>query len=173
MRGRAADSGTGFWDFLRAFGASWLTLMSGPLTVPLAILAVFVPGLYKLLFALLAVACGFFSSYRVWRNERERAVRSEKKAEPPFAKEKLQEVEGQYRALSDEQKAGVKKLLLAGRMTPQQMSSYLQDVAHFPGASDVLSLIEGRTTLVKRDFTGYYEITPDLKDALAAYLADK
>lgn len=63
---------TGFMAFLRAFGGSWLTSMSGPLTVPLAVAALFVPGVYKLLFAALAVICGVFSSYRVWRSERQR-----------------------------------------------------------------------------------------------------
>jgi hypothetical protein len=57
----------GFNAFLRAFGESWLTLMSGPLTVPFAIAALVLPGFYKLLFAVLAVLCGVFSSYRVWR----------------------------------------------------------------------------------------------------------
>jgi len=57
----------GFIAFLRAFGQSWLTLMSGPLTVPFAIAALVLPGFYKLLFGVLAVLCGVFSSYRVWR----------------------------------------------------------------------------------------------------------
>src|SRR6516162_6679145 len=63
---------TGFVAFLRSFGESWLTFMSGPLTVPFAIVAFFVPGLYRLLFGVLAVASGVFSSYLVWRNERRR-----------------------------------------------------------------------------------------------------
>lgn len=62
----------GFVAFLRSFGANWLTLMSGPLTVPFAIVALFVPGLYKLLFGILAIASGVLSSYLVWRNERQR-----------------------------------------------------------------------------------------------------
>jgi hypothetical protein len=62
----------GFGAFLRSFGESWLTLMSGPLTVPFAVATIFVPGLYKLLFGALAIVSGVFSSYRVWRNERER-----------------------------------------------------------------------------------------------------
>jgi hypothetical protein len=66
----------GFMAFLRAFGANWLTRMSGPLTVPFAIAALFSPGFYKLLFAALAIVCGVSSSYEVWRNERKRAVRS-------------------------------------------------------------------------------------------------
>jgi hypothetical protein len=67
---------TSFFAFLRAFGGSWLTLMSGPLTVPLVVLAFLVPGLYKPLFAVLAIISGVFASYRVWRSERKRVAGS-------------------------------------------------------------------------------------------------
>jgi hypothetical protein len=173
MPDQSRNSGTSLWDFLRAFGANWLTLMSGPLTVPFAIAALLVPGLYRLLFATLAVASGVGSSYVVWRNERERAVLSERRGLPQCSPDKLQEVEDQYRTLTVEQQVAVRKILLAGRMTIQQMSAYLQDVARFPGAGDVLPLIELKTTLIKRDYIGYYEITPAMKDALEAYLEDK
>ena len=72
-----APPDTSFVAFLQAFGGSWLTLMSGPATVPFAVAAFFVPGLYKLLFAALAVTCAVSSSYQVWRNERKRAVHSD------------------------------------------------------------------------------------------------
>ena len=61
----------GFVAFLRSFGESWLTSMSGPLTVPFAIIALLVPGLYKVLFGILAIVSGEFSSL-VWRKERQR-----------------------------------------------------------------------------------------------------
>lgn len=61
-----------FPAFLRSFSYSWLTLMSGPLTVPLAIIAFLVPGHYKLLFGVLAIISGVFSAFLVWRNERKR-----------------------------------------------------------------------------------------------------
>ena len=67
---------TGFMAFLRAFGANWLTRMSGPLTVPFAIATLFVPRFYKLLLGTLAIICGVYSSYEVWRSERKRARRS-------------------------------------------------------------------------------------------------
>ena len=70
---RESPIDTGFMAFLRAFGGNWLTRMSGPLTVPFAIAALFAPGFYKLLFTTLAVVCGVSSSYEVWRNERKRA----------------------------------------------------------------------------------------------------
>jgi hypothetical protein len=67
---------TRFIAFLHAFGENWLTRMSGPLTVPFAIAALVAPGLYKVLFATLAIVCGVLSSYEVWRNERKRSRRS-------------------------------------------------------------------------------------------------
>jgi len=73
---REVPADAGFMAFLGAFGENWLTRMSGPLTVPFAIAALFAPGFYKLLFATLAIVCGVSSSYEVWRNERKRARRS-------------------------------------------------------------------------------------------------
>jgi hypothetical protein len=60
-----------FSNFLKAFAASWFTRMSGPLSVPLAIGAVFVPSdLVKLILAITAVICGVSASFSVWRRER-------------------------------------------------------------------------------------------------------
>ncbi len=73
FRSRTGSPDSSFFAFLHAFGEGWLTLMSGPATVPFAILALFAPGHYKLLFAALAIICGVFSSYQVWRNERTRS----------------------------------------------------------------------------------------------------
>lgn len=56
-----------FVAFLRAFGETWLTKMSGPLTVPFAIAALFMSGYPRLIFAVLAMAAAVFSSYHVWR----------------------------------------------------------------------------------------------------------
>jgi hypothetical protein len=64
-----------FGAFLRAFGDSWLTKMSGPLTVPFTIGALLLPGLLKSIFAILAITSGVFSSYHVWRNARADAFR--------------------------------------------------------------------------------------------------
>ncbi len=67
---------SGFGSFLHAFAESWFTLMSGPLTVPFTVAAVFVPPVWlKTLLALLAVVCAVTSSYAVWRREREATMR--------------------------------------------------------------------------------------------------
>lgn len=62
-------------NFIRAFGGRWFTKMSGPLTVPFAIAALFWPnGPLKFLFAILAVACAAASSYGIWAHERTHVV---------------------------------------------------------------------------------------------------
>jgi len=58
-----------FGDYLKAFGQDWLTLMSGPLAVPFAILASFFSGWGRALLLLLAAACIIFASFRVWRTQ--------------------------------------------------------------------------------------------------------
>jgi hypothetical protein len=69
---------TSISSFLRAFGGRWFTLMSGPPTVPLAIIALYVEnGLLRSLFVVLAVVCGAFSCYWVWRDERTARIAAE------------------------------------------------------------------------------------------------
>lgn len=64
-----------FINFLKAFTASWFTLMSGPLSVPLAIGAFFVPGnVAKAILAVTAVVCIVSASFSVWRRERQAVV---------------------------------------------------------------------------------------------------
>jgi hypothetical protein len=65
---------TRFSTYLKAFFSDMLTGMSGPLSVPFALLALWVSShTQKLLYASLAVLCALFASYRVWRNERREA----------------------------------------------------------------------------------------------------
>lgn len=73
---------TDFKAFIHALGGRWFTAMSGPLSVPFAFLALFLgnTGL-KVLFGVLAVTCAVFSSYWVWRQERQRANSSAKRVE--------------------------------------------------------------------------------------------
>jgi hypothetical protein len=63
--------------FLKAFGANWVTKMSGPPTVPFTLAALFVPQAWlRTLFAVLAIVCAFVSSYAVWAAERKNAKES-------------------------------------------------------------------------------------------------
>src|SRR5690349_5925072 len=63
---------TRFRIYLKAFFGDTLTGMSGPLSVPFALAALFVSSHgQKVLYGCLAALCALFASYRVWRNERE------------------------------------------------------------------------------------------------------
>jgi hypothetical protein len=69
-----------FAEYLRAFTARWFILMSGPLMVPFTIAAVYVENTYaKVLLALTAIGCFIFSSYWIWRIEREARATAESK----------------------------------------------------------------------------------------------
>jgi len=76
MSRAALGRSTSFWAFLRAFGANWFTLMSGPLSVPFTFIALIVENTWlKVLFGLLAIICAVVASYLVWRQERLRKAR--------------------------------------------------------------------------------------------------
>jgi hypothetical protein len=77
------DSTASLKAFLRAFGERWFTAMCGPLTVPFAVLALYMEQKYlKLLFGILAVLCMGFSSYWIWKREREARCAAEELLEP-------------------------------------------------------------------------------------------
>ena len=78
--------------FFQAFGANWLTKMSGPMTVPFTILAFFVPH-GKALLAGLAILCGVVSSYSVWAAEREKVSKLEEELKEK--KDSLKQIEEQ------------------------------------------------------------------------------
>jgi hypothetical protein len=62
---------TRFRTYLKAFFTDLLTGMSGPLSVPFVIAALWVSSrTQKTLYASLAVVCAMFASYRVWRKDR-------------------------------------------------------------------------------------------------------
>jgi hypothetical protein len=63
-----------FLDFLRAFGHSWASRLSGPATVPLAFLGVFWADSpwSKTLFLVTAAGCLVYASFLVWRQERQK-----------------------------------------------------------------------------------------------------
>src|SRR5260221_12159362 len=66
--------------FIRAFGERWFLLMCGPLSVGLAIIALFVESkYYKTLFWVLAVASFILSSYLLWRSERIKRIKTKRR----------------------------------------------------------------------------------------------
>ena len=67
------------WEFLKAFGADWGDRMSGAPSVPLMLLALFIPNRYVAIgTGLLGIGCGVYAAYRVWATERSRVLELEK-----------------------------------------------------------------------------------------------
>lgn len=65
--------------FLKAFWADWGERMSGPASVPLMLLALFISDKGVAIgTGSLGIACGAFASYRVWSKERSRVAELEK-----------------------------------------------------------------------------------------------
>jgi hypothetical protein len=70
-----ADRPPSFQEYLKSIGARWFTVMSGPLSVPLAIAGFYVESpVAKILFFSAAIVGVVFSSFWVWKTERERLL---------------------------------------------------------------------------------------------------
>src|SRR4051794_37826461 len=83
------------WKFLRAIWSDWPSRMSGPLTVPFAAAALFLPGnASRLLFGTLAVLCGIVSCYRVWAVEYAAAQQAQERFDASFKSLPRLKVEG-------------------------------------------------------------------------------
>lgn len=64
-----------FQDFMRAFVTEWSLAMSGPASVPLAIIGAFVTNeALKVSLFVTAVVCFVIGSYAVWKRERVKAI---------------------------------------------------------------------------------------------------
>jgi hypothetical protein len=73
---RSMDSG--IISYIRAFGVRWFVAMSGGLGVPLTIASYFVaPDAAKVILFLTGVVCIIFSSYWIWKVEREARIKAE------------------------------------------------------------------------------------------------
>ena len=71
------------WEFLKAFGAHWGELMSSAPSVPLMLLALFIPNRYVAIgTGFLGIGCGVYGAYRVWAMERSRIIELEKISRP-------------------------------------------------------------------------------------------
>ncbi len=71
------------WEFLKAFGGHWGERMSGPASVPLMLLGLFIPNHYAAIgTGLLGIGCGVYGAYRVWAMERSRVTELEKISRP-------------------------------------------------------------------------------------------
>jgi hypothetical protein len=67
-------------DFALAYLQKWATAMSGPLSVPLAIAALWVENAtVKIIFGVTAFVCVWSSAYFVWKRERDSLIEANKK----------------------------------------------------------------------------------------------
>jgi hypothetical protein len=70
-----ASTTSGIKDFALAVWSDWLTLLSGPLSVPAAALALWVSNdTAKIFFGLTAFGCLLFSAYRLWKREHDKVI---------------------------------------------------------------------------------------------------
>jgi hypothetical protein len=68
-------SASGIKDFALAIWSDWLTLLSGPLSVPAAAAAYWVSNeIAKVLLGVTAFCCLLFSAYRLWKREHDKVV---------------------------------------------------------------------------------------------------
>jgi hypothetical protein len=86
-------------DFTYAVGRDWLARMSGPLSVPAAILALWLSNdIAKIILGLTAFTCLLVTAYRVWKTEHDKVVeRNEKKRQLLDDISALREKVGDYR----------------------------------------------------------------------------
>src|SRR5215469_11303866 len=94
-----ASTTSGIIDFTRAMWGDWLTRMSGPPSVPLAVAAFFVPNdIAKILLGLTAFICLWVAAYLLWKREHDKVVeRDEKKRQLLDDIAALREKVGDYR----------------------------------------------------------------------------
>jgi hypothetical protein len=109
-------------QFLSAFGGDWLAMMSGPPTVPLAFFAFYVTNqTLKILFASLAVACGFCASFRIWSKERE-------KVEEEVAKRGRPELTASFLTLASGEAFPAVLLVLRNGATAPAVGIHVDDI---------------------------------------------
>src|SRR5258707_12086011 len=76
-----AERPPSFPEYLKSIGARWFTVMSGPLSVPLAFAGLYVESAIAKILLFSAAAAGIiFSSFWIWKTEREKVIRSQNEA---------------------------------------------------------------------------------------------
>jgi hypothetical protein len=184
--------------YLHAFSSDWLTGMSGPLSVPFAALALWVPSAsQKAVWACLAVLSVLFASYRVWRNERRyasaqlEAIMSAKDTEieslkaerdslkrRPYDEEHRQLAESKVNKLSEVSKDLVCFLLHHGKTEAEELRKHCQ---HDPEFNDAVQRAR-EAGLVLNTQTGnpgrssvlyFWEVNPQFETVLRDLLGKR
>ncbi|WP_148042989.1 hypothetical protein [Methylocystis hirsuta] len=85
-----------FRSFSRAIWGDWLARMSGPASVPAAILTVYADDWWaRIAFGLTMFACAWFAAYRIWVSEHERVVSLEIKLDEKRSADDLRRILGE------------------------------------------------------------------------------
>jgi hypothetical protein len=84
--------GAGLLDFFRAIWSEWFTAMSGPLSVPATILALWIENpTAKIALWVTAFICVWAAAYAVWKKEREKVISLEAGKDRSATKSRLQD----------------------------------------------------------------------------------
>lgn len=74
----AKFKGSGLLDFIRALWSEWFTAMSGALSVPAALAALWLDNpTLRVVVAVTALVCFWAAAYRVWKKERDRNLETD------------------------------------------------------------------------------------------------
>jgi hypothetical protein len=128
------QSKNSFWEYLKAFGQDWSTRMSGPLSVPLAFVAVFVSGWTRVGLLLLSAACLIFASFKIWKNQQKEIAKLKVR---PYEESQRQLVQGMLAPLGPDERAALRYFVQHGEREQQQIFIDLNlNQPHFTGAFD-------------------------------------
>jgi hypothetical protein len=118
----SGQSKNSFGEYLKAFGQDWSTWMSGPLSVPLAFVAVFVSGWTRVGLLLLSAACLIFASFQIWKNQQKEIARLKVR---PYEESQRQLVLGILSSLGEDEREMLRYFVQRGEREQQQISADL------------------------------------------------
>ncbi len=117
------QSKNSFWEYLKAFGQDWSTLMAGAPSVPLAFVAVFVSGWMKVGLLLLAAACLVLASFRIWKDQQKEITKLKVR---PYEESQCQLVLGMLAPLGADEQEVLRYFVQRGEREQQQISEDLK-----------------------------------------------
>ena len=111
-----------FRQFLKAFWSDWSTRMSGPPSVPLAFIALFLSGWYRTGLLSLSGACFVFASFQIWKKQQREIAGLRVK---PYEEAQRQLVLQMLHPLGGEERVMLQYFLLRGEREQQQIATDL------------------------------------------------
>jgi hypothetical protein len=89
------NSEAGWMRFIRAIFSEWGSGVTGGLSAPLFLFALFVSGVPRIASVVLAVVCLYVAAYRVWEREHSRAIAIQAELEIERTKNTMPEIRGE------------------------------------------------------------------------------